>query len=319
MFRDSVNREKEIELINDRQNRFKRKRKIQETGLTVEQTSISELMSSAKEIDDDEDNGVEPCENLQNKWEASINKQKVNEGLRTVIKDSGFVIDIPIYDTDEELITTGGMRICSIVNALKKVVYKFKRSFKKECRLMTYFYEHDIALQKYLKQKQTSVDEVEKLQKDAYKTFFIDYLREKEFAANNISARLAQKCAALCPKQVVARVPRLSQDQLFHYLKKDPSQEKIKRANSTVPNVCEPEKEVFSDSENTSLEDSALGDELDITITNSHSVNSSNVTNDSVLDKPVLTKKQSKSTTLTDLNRTNCTVILKKVPTVSNM
>lgn len=316
LFRDSAIRAKEVELVNDRQNRFKRKRKIQQTGLRKEQTSISELlMNSAKEIEN-----VQPCETLQNNWDACINKQDIDKRPRNNAVKSRclYIIDTAVYDDEELLLNTGSLSINKIAYELKKDFCAFRRlCLRKECGYVTHFYEHDTALQKYLKEKKVSVDEVEKLHRDLYKTFFVDYLREKEFAARNVSARLAEKCAALCPKNVVARVQRLSQDVLLQYLKKDLSQERIKRANSTVPSVCEHEKELFSDSEDTSVADSAFGDDVDLSVAKSISIDASKIANDRVLEETIVAKESSKPAKLAEINVENRTII-KELSKVRN-
>lgn len=347
MFRDSADRAKEAELINDRQNRFKRKRKIQETGLATEQTNINELMNSAKSVSS---MCMQPCETLQKNWDACIsaNSSECSENNNSISSHCLHIIDMPVYENEEVLAMTAAMNLNKCIYELTSEYPNFKQiCLKNRQGLVTHFYEHDIVLQKYLKEKQIDINELEKLHKDSYKTYLLNYLKEKEFAAQNVSARLAQKCAALCPKHVVARVQRLSQDVLLQYLKKDLSQDKIKRASSAVPSVCEadsevfsgtetsvpgvcePEKEVFSDTETAVHNESGFADDLDTSATMSDLTIPSQATSDSAVpsqaaddsvlgNTPAVVEKPSKSTTqTTEINIKNRTVILRESNRVS--
>lgn len=229
-------------MVRERQLRYKRKRKLEET--TKEQANVNELLQLCSNI---ENANITPCGNLARMWTYAqmkdTNYYNDIEPDDDCFRGSKYTITSAVHSDCENAMNFHKMKLNNSVFELSQEYPVFVgKCLEKNPLNVVHFYESDEVLQDYLVKERISYIEMEKLYRDKYKHYFSEYLTKK---STNTSP---DKYNAICPKRLMTHVKRLSEDVLQQYLEKDPAltSAKIKRASSTVPSL--PENSVYNDS-----------------------------------------------------------------------
>lgn len=227
--RESAEKEQAETLARERQIRYKRKRKFEETK---EQADITQLLQLSYSI---QNSNLRTCESLQTTWTyAQMKGRSCYENVLPGdehFRGSQFMIKSAIHSDCENQVSSNKMKINSSVFQLSQVYPVFVgKCLEKSPSSITHLYEHDEVLQQFLVKQELDMIEMEKLHRDEYKSYFSEYLTMKRNSP-------PENHNMLCPKRLLTHVKRLSEDVLQQYLKKDPTlmSIKIKRASSTAP------------------------------------------------------------------------------------
>lgn len=227
-------------MARERQSRYKRKRKIEETR---EQASVNELLQLCSSI---QNASLTPCENLQKTWTyAQLKERNYYDDIIPVdncFRSSKYTITSAVHSDSENPISLHKMKLHGTVFELSQEYPVFVgRCLGKNPLNVMHFYENDEILQDVIVNEKVDCIEVEKLYRDKYKNYFSEHLAQKTCPL------LPENYSTLCPRRLITHVKRLSGDVLQQYLKKDPTlmSAKIKRASSTVPSL---NAEEFNDS-----------------------------------------------------------------------
>lgn len=230
--RESTKREQAEILAKERQLRYKRKRKIEETN---EKTNINELLQLSVNI---QKLHVKPCENLQKAWTyAQVRNRNYSQDTTTeerCFRDASYLITSPINSDCDGVINFDKMKLNNTVFEVTQGYPEFVgRTEGKNPLNVTHFYETDVVLQAFLVKENVSLTEVEKIYRDNYKMFYLEHLAAKAKSASADTSNTFYK------KRLITHVEHLSEDVPQQCLKRDPAliSAKIKRASSTAPSL----------------------------------------------------------------------------------
>lgn len=246
-FRDSEAKQKELEAVKERQTKFKRKRKVQETPEnkepepekpTTSDANTEPLITDIKVEKDTEEAGESVPMNSQEQISAPNNNNNNNNVDDFMLSDQfPFLIDTPMYE--ENVMNFGAMNSNKLMYYLNYYYPSFyeKASKAGSSRTPITCYEQDLLLQRFLFKKQCTLIDMMKLHVEEFENYLASYCRAKEAAVEKIPPALREKCAALCPKLLVTQVMRLSQDVVNQYMHKD-FQEEEPTKEQTLAQLC---------------------------------------------------------------------------------